>query len=790
MSVWAHGIICLRHFRPRWRLRPQRRPPGVPPGYAGSWSCRECHEKFYQLWAPSHHGLAMQPVTPEFLQTKLEPQKNAITIKDHRYQAVFQDGKGFVQEQGLQIDQKYPMVHAMGGKNVYYFLTPLEKGRLQVLPLAYDVRKKEWFDTTSSMIRHFAEGAHTEPVSWRDQTLTFNTACYSCHVSQLATNYDLKTDTYNTQWVEPGINCESCHGPSSEHNRICKEAPPGTVPKDLKITRGGRSFTNAQNNDTCSSCHAKGMPLAVSFPPGARFFDHFDLATLEDPDYYPDGRDLGENYTLTSWMLSPCVKSGQLSCLHCHTSSGRYKFKDEAKANHACLPCHQQRVDQAAAHIHHDLNKPGTPGKCISCHMPMTEFARMQRSDHSMLPPTPAATRKFKSPNACNLCHQDKDAAWADKQVRQWHKKDYQAPVLHRAGLIDAARRRDWTRLPEMLTYITDKNHDPVFATSLIRLLTACPDPRKWPAMQTAVKADSPLVRGAAVAALETHPTPETQQALLAALDDSYRLVRIRAANALATYPVGLLNPDDQARLARATQELLDSLQTRPDDWASHYNLGNFYFRRNQDAKALEAFTQAQTLRPDSVLPRVNASLAYARSGQNDRAEASLRQALQLEPENAAANFNLGLLLAEQGKTGEAEAALRTALKSNPQFPEAAYNLGVFLAKDRLPEALPMLHQARQLRPQDPKYAFTLAYFLSQQGDRTGALSVLNQQVQQKAANSEVYFLLGEIHEQSGRPEKARQIYEQALSDPKLPPAAKPRFGAKLQALSAGPGKR
>jgi hypothetical protein len=88
----------------------------------------------------------------------------------------FQDGQGFVQEQGFQIDQKYPMVHAMGGKNVYYFLTPLDKGLLQVLPLAYDVRKKEWFDTTSSMIRHFAEGARTEPVSWRDPTLTFNTA--------------------------------------------------------------------------------------------------------------------------------------------------------------------------------------------------------------------------------------------------------------------------------------------------------------------------------------------------------------------------------------------------------------------------------------------------------------------------------------------------------------------------------------------------------------------------------------------------------------------------------------
>ena len=83
--------------------------------------------------------------------------------------------------------------------------------------------------------------------------------------------------------------------------------------------------------------------------------------------------------------------------------------------------------------------------------MPMTEFARMKRSDHSMRPPTPAATLAYKSPNACNLCHTDKDATWADEKVRKWRKRDYQAPVLHRTALIDAARERDWSRLPEML---------------------------------------------------------------------------------------------------------------------------------------------------------------------------------------------------------------------------------------------------------------------------------------------------------------------------------------------------
>ncbi len=68
-----------------------------------------------------------------------------------------------------------------------------------------------------------------------------------------------------------------------------------------------------------------------------------------------------------------------------------------------------------------------------------------------MLPPVPAATIAFKSPNACNLCHTDKDAAWSDEWVRKWYPRDYQAEVLRRAELIDQARKRDWQRLPDML---------------------------------------------------------------------------------------------------------------------------------------------------------------------------------------------------------------------------------------------------------------------------------------------------------------------------------------------------
>ena len=104
------------------------------------------------------------------------------------------------------------------------------------------------------------------------------------------------------------------------------------------------------------------------------------------PDYYPDGRDLGENYTYTSWLMSRCIRDGKFDCIHCHTSSGRYRFATENPSG-ACLPCHQEKVTNQQAHTHH---KPGTPGgNCIDCHMPKTRFANMNRSDHSHAAPDP-----------------------------------------------------------------------------------------------------------------------------------------------------------------------------------------------------------------------------------------------------------------------------------------------------------------------------------------------------------------------------------------------------------------
>ncbi len=734
--------------------------------YSGTQSCRECHEKFYKLWAPSHHGLAMQPFTAQLFQTRLTPQDKDLVIGGSGYRVEFIGERGWVKERGPKENKKYPIVHAMGGKNVYYFLTPMDRGRLQVLPLAYDVQRKSWFDTALSGIRHFQD-IEEEPIEWKDPEYTFNTSCYGCHVSQFTRNYDLKTDTYNSVWREPGINCEACHGSAVEHVRVCRQAMKGKPPEDLKITViRPPKYSSKIASDACAVCHAKATPLTVSFRPGDDFFDHFDVGILDSPDYYPDGRDLGENYAYTQWLMSPCAKSGQMDCLHCHTSSGRFRFTDDTR-NNACLPCHAERVKNASAHSHHPEGSAGS--QCISCHMPKTEFARMRRSDHSMLPPTPATTIAYKSPNACNVCHRDKDAAWADGWVRQWRKRNYQAPVLLRASLIDAARKRDWQKLPAMLEYLKRDNHDSVFAASLIRLLRPCDDERKWPFLIQALEDPSPLVRASAAETLGDRIDDETQKALSAVIHDQSRLVRIRAVSAMAAIPRSLLDAGTAAAFDQAAGEFKATLDARPDYWASHYNLGSFYLAQHDDRQAIASYETAIRLQPRALQPYVNISFAYNTLGLNDKAAQSLRKACELQPKNLEANLNLGLLLGEMGRFEEAAAHLQKAAELDPGSAVAAYNLGVINAKlGRMDSAVDYLRRAYGRQPGNTQYGYSLAFYLLQSGNHSNAVSILQRIVRQKAPSIDAISLLGEIYLKQGKIKEARTLYQSALKSSRL----------------------
>ncbi len=235
--------------------------------------------------------------------------------------------------------------------------------------------------------------------------------------------------------------------------------------------------------------------------------------------------------------------------------------------------------------------------------------------------------------------------------------------------------------------------------------------------------------------------------------------------------------------LERATSEFLAVILARPDDSASHHNLGNFYAARREYDRAVACYERAFQLLPDNVAPLVNASLIHNAAGRNDRAEDCLRRALKAEPGNAAANLNLGLLFGETGRPREAEAALRAAFKADPRSATAAYNLAVLVAQDRLAEALDWCRKAVQLRPQEPKYAYTLAFYLRQRGDSDEAIRVLQALMETDAAYVDAYALLGQVFEERGRTEEAIQLYRRATLNTRLPESARAGFAARRDAL-------
>jgi Tfp pilus assembly protein PilF len=180
----------------------------------------------------------------------------------------------------------------------------------------------------------------------------------------------------------------------------------------------------------------------------------------------------------------------------------------------------------------------------------------------------------------------------------------------------------------------------------------------------------------------------------------------------------------------------------------------------------------------------VNAAMAYAQTGEKDQAEKALMKAIKVAPDNAAAHFNLGLLQAEQNRSKEAERELREAFRLDPKMAPAAYNLCILAGQDRPEEAMSWCRQAVALNPQEPKYAYTLAFYQKMQGDLQGAAATLKDLLSRRPGFTDGSLLLAEIYLQQGERSQAEAVLRQALQAENLSPTDRARLTASLQKLS------
>jgi tetratricopeptide (TPR) repeat protein len=177
----------------------------------------------------------------------------------------------------------------------------------------------------------------------------------------------------------------------------------------------------------------------------------------------------------------------------------------------------------------------------------------------------------------------------------------------------------------------------------------------------------------------------------------------------------------------------------------SHYNMGNYLLGLGEPKNAAASYRTALNLNPQAIMAMVNASIAHARMGENKKAEQSLQKALLLAPDNAAANLNMGLLKAEKNDLKATEKHFRAAFAADPRMAQAAYNICIITARNNLDEAVTWCRKASELAPREPKYAYTLAFYLNRKGDRNEAVRILQGLVEAYPQYQDAARLLKEI---------------------------------------------
>ncbi|PWT91141.1 MAG: hypothetical protein C5B54_05880 [Acidobacteria bacterium] len=191
---------------------------------------------------------------------------------------------------------------------------------------------------------------------------------------------------------------------------------------------------------------------------------------------------------------------------------------------------------------------------------------------------------------------------------------------------------------------------------------------------------------------------------------------------------------------------LLDSLKVLPSDSRIYFLLGNIYRKKNDEARAIDAYNHCLTLNPksasahnalaaiyyirkdfasarqhvqsalsdDARLPGIHYTDAQLleHDGRLEEATAEYKKELQISNRNFRAAYNLSAVYRQLGNSAEEERYLREAIDFNPDFP-LSY---LYLARIDLQsghdyeKAIDLVQKSLNLKPED-KYR-ALAYFL------------------------------------------------------------------------------
>jgi predicted CXXCH cytochrome family protein len=714
------------------------------PEFVGRAVCATCHQPEAAAWQGSHHDMAMREASDR---TVLGDFNNA-TVAHYGVTSIFyrKDGKFLVRTDGPDGKlQDYEIAYTFGVYPLQQYLVAFPGGRYQALPLAWDSRPaaeggQRWFHLYPKDALPAGD-----PLHWTGMNQNWNFMCADCHSTNLRRNFDPATDSYKTTWSEIDVSCEACHGPGSRHVAWAKS--PATIPDDgkkslvafLADTGGGRwvldpavgiaartapRSSNAEV-ETCGLCHSRRHEIAARFEYGHPLLDSAIPSLLAEGLYFPDGQIQEEDYEYGSFLQSRMFAMG-VTCSDCHDP---HSLKLRAAGNQVCAQCHLPARFDVPAHTHHKIGSTGTA--CVSCHMPARTYMVVDaRRDHAIRIPRPDLSVALGTPNACSDCHADHTPQWAADQIAAWFGPNRRLESHY--GTVIAAGRAGQPGADAALAALAVDGAQPAMvratALSLLPQFSADVGPDEIKAYLAGLQDSDPLLRLAAVDAMEPFDAVQRAAVVAPLLTDKVRAVRIAAARSLADLPPGDLTPERRAALASASAELIEAEQATAERPESQISIGAFQAGRGDFAEAEKAYREALRLDPNSAPAMVNLADLYRQMGREGDAEAVLRKAIAVGPGYAPAYHALGLMFARAHQLPDALGALQKAVILDPQNARYAYVYGIALnSAGQAQNALEILKQANGQHPADVNILTALATISRDAGDREGAIAYAQQ---------------------------------------------------------------
>jgi len=670
------------------------------PEFVGSQTCADCHATEFRRWRGSHHDLAMQHAGPDTVlgdfadaEFRYFDSSSQFFVRDGRYWVRTENAAGELQE--------FEIRYTFGVTPLQQYLIEFPDGRLQALSIAWDSRRADqggqrWFHLYPDEFI-----AHDDVLHWTGREQNWNYMCAECHSTNLQKNYDLQADTFSTTWSEVNLGCEACHGPASLH---VTAAAAGTLLRDSGLQADLDDSENAvwvMNPDTgiaerselrlrppaqpeaCGRCHARRSIIDSEYRFGLPLTDTHLPTLLEEGLYHADGQIQDEVYVYASFLQSSMFEAG-VSCSDCHDPHA-VTLRASGAVSNVCSTCHLPAKFATAEHQRHE---PGSV-ECVDCHMASRDYMVIDgRRDHSFRIPRPDLTLETGSPNACNNCHQERAAEWADAAIREWFGEDRPE---HYGSAIHAGRSGQANANEKLLEAIDNDSFPGIARATALTLLRQPFSREAMTAVRRELSSGDPLLRIGALRSLDGLPAELRVEWAAFLLNDPLRAVRIEAVSALSDAR-NLLPLPQQVNFRRAEREYIDSqlaIAERPEALG---NLGNL-FRESTDSERAEQFYRlALQKEPRAVVARVNLADLYRHQQREADAERILRVGLTLDDDQAALHHALGLLL------------VRT---------------------DRQQAALPELQRAVTLDPNNSRYVFVHAIALNSLGEGNAAVRVL-----------------------------------------------------------------